>query len=43
MRLWTNTMSNNENNETSARRLFEEVWQNHNYETTDELVAKVPC
>jgi predicted ester cyclase len=40
MELWTNIMSNNENNETSARRLFEEVWQDHNYQATDELVAK---
>ncbi len=29
-----------EDNEAIARRIFEEVWQNHNYDVVDDLVAE---
>ena len=33
-------MTTAENNEAIARRIFEEIWQNHNYDLIDELVAE---
>ncbi|WP_435176146.1 ester cyclase [Halorussus sp. AFM4] len=33
-------MTTAEDNEAAARRLFEEVWQNHDYDAVDELVAE---
>ncbi|WP_458189799.1 ester cyclase [Haladaptatus sp. NG-WS-4] len=33
-------MTTTQDNEAVARRLFEEVWQNHNYDVIDEVVAK---
>lgn len=33
-------MTTAENNEAIARRIFEEVWQNHNYDVIDELVGE---
>lgn len=33
-------MSTQEDTEAIARRIFEEVWQNHNYDVIDDLVAE---
>ena len=33
-------MTTAEDNEAIARRIFEEVWQNHNYDVIDDLVAE---
>ncbi|GAB3686801.1 hypothetical protein GCM10028857_19500 [Salinarchaeum chitinilyticum] len=33
-------MALQEDNETVARRVYEEIWQNHNYDAMEELVAE---
>ncbi|WP_408958217.1 ester cyclase [Natrinema sp. 74] len=33
-------MSTQEDTETIARRIFEEIWQNHDYDVIDELIAE---
>ncbi|RBI58439.1 ester cyclase [halophilic archaeon] len=33
-------MTTAEDNESVARRIFEEVWQNHNYDVIDEVVTE---
>ncbi|WP_121743502.1 ester cyclase [Natronorubrum halophilum] len=33
-------MSTQEDTEAIARQIFEEIWQNHNYDIIDELVAE---